>query len=60
MVTERDAIEETKKVRWGEMGLLDAARRIHQWATYADEALMDGNVEIARACIAVVKAMTER
>lgn len=60
MVTERDAYVEMDQVRAQEISLLDCARKIHQWATYADEALMKGDVSLGRACIAVVLEMTKR
>lgn len=60
MVTERDAYVEMDQVRAQEISLLDAARKIHQWANYADEALMKGDVGLARACIQVVVEMTKR
>lgn len=60
MITERDAYVEMNQVQKQELSLLDVARRIHQWATYTDEALMKGDVGLARACIAVVVEMTKR
>ena len=60
MITERDAYVEMDQVRAQEISLLDAARKIYQWATFADEALLKGDVDLARACIAVVVEMTKR
>lgn len=60
MVTEQDAYVTIKRMREQETSLLDASNKIYQWATFTDEALMKGDVELASACIAVVLEMTKR